>query len=284
MALGSQSEPGNLANSSRWQPGTPPEALSTALFDGLVVVFEGLGPMRRLVDRGRTILCEIFGTDDPPGAESRLSAKAFRGLALRARTEVAGDRVVRQQWGAVLAAVGYASSETWRDRIRLRVVPSRRDIDHARLAPLAPHRDTWGSRIMAQVNWWLPLYPLQEAATMVVWPEALREAVANNSGCWNIDEFKRSGGRYPLAPVATSQPDTDGTPVLIEPGVLIGFSGAHLHAGIHDHSGRTRFGIDSRSVWEPDRRAGRGAPNVDGAPGPEMWQWFDRPPAAEQPA
>ena len=137
---------------------------------------------------------------------------------------------------------------------------------------------------MAQVNWWLPLYPLQETATMVLWPGAFRRAVANNSDDWDFDDFKRAGGRYPLAPVVASPPDTAGIPVMIQPGALLGFSAAHLHAGIRDESGRTRFGIDSRSVWERDRRAQRGAPNVDGAPGPEMWQWFDRPAVAEQPA
>lgn len=200
----------------------------------------------------------------------------YRRLAIRARTRVADDPAIRREWRAVLRAVGYGPDSTWRDQVRLRVVPSRDDIGHRRLVPLPPHRDTWASRIMAQVNWWLPLYPLRETSTMVLWPEAFRGPVTNNGAEWDFEEFKRAGRGYPLLPTA-AYPETPGTPVLIEPDDLLGFSAAHLHAGCRDASGRTRFGIDSRTVWEPDRRAGRGAPDVDGTPGTKMWEWFAEP-------
>ena len=130
---------------------------------------------------------------------------------------------------------------------------------------------------MAQVNWWLPLYPLHETRTMLVWPEVFRQPVANDSAGWDFEEFKRAGRGYPLLPTADAYPETPAKPVLIEPGDLLGFSAAHLHGGIRDASGRTRFGIDSRTVWDPDRCAGRCAPDVDGSPGIEMWEWFMAP-------
>lgn len=130
---------------------------------------------------------------------------------------------------------------------------------------------------MAQVNWWLPLYPLCESRTMLLWPEVFRRPVANGSAAWDFEEFKRIGRGYPLLPAADAYPETRGIPVLIEPGDLLGFSAAHLHAGTRDASGRTRFGIDSRTVWDPDRCAGRCAPDVDGSPGTEMWEWFVAP-------
>ena len=148
------------------------------------------------------------------------------------------------------------------------------------MTPLPPHRDTWASRIMAQVNWWLPLYPLHETGTMLMWPDAFRSPVANDSAAWDFEEFKRGGLGYPLLPAARGHPDGPGAPVMIEPDDLLGFSAAHLHGGTRDASGRTRFGIDSRTVWEPDRRAGRCAPDVDGTPGTEMWEWFAEPEVA----
>ena len=230
----------------------------------------------------RTIVRGLFATDDPPGAESSMPASAFRRLAIRARARVADDPVIRREWRNVLTTVGYGPDSTWLDRVRLRIVPSRNDIDHRRLSPLPPHRDTWASRIMAQVNWWMPLYPLSETGTMLMWSDAFRNPVANDSAAWDFEEFKRVGRGYPLLPTAT-YPETPGTPVLIEPDDLLGFSAAHLHAGRRDASGRTRFGIDSRTVWEPDRRAGRCAPDVDGSPGTEMWEWFDAPDVAGAP-
>ena len=197
---------------------------------------------------------------------------------MRARKVVARDATVARHWCDTLTVIGYRPDATWLDRIRLRAVPSRGDIDHPRLQTLPPHRDTWGSGIMAQINWWLPLYPLAEGRTMLLWPDAFRQPVANNSDEWNFEAFK-NGGRedYPLLPVAHTRPTQPGVPVLIEPGQLLGFSAAHLHAGASDASGRTRFGVDSRSVWEPDLSSGRGAPNVDGAARAEMWRWFRAP-------
>ncbi|MCY3838966.1 MAG: hypothetical protein OXH09_10040 [Gammaproteobacteria bacterium] len=264
---------------TRWRPGTDPADLSAALFDGAVVVFRELPAVRAMAEVARSIVRGLFGTDDPPGAESLVAASDYRRLAIRARNQVADDPVVRREWRNVLTAVGYSPDSTWLDRVRLRVVPSRDDVDHRRLSPLPPHRDTWASRIMAQVNWWLPLYPLCETNTMVLWPDAFCSPVANDSAEWDFEEFNRAGRDYPLLPTA-AYPEKPGTPVLIEPDDLLGFSAAHLHAGCRDASGRTRFGIDSRTVWEPDRRAGRSALDVDGSPGTEMWAWFEAPQVA----
>ena len=264
----------------RWKPGTPPRALSEALFEGALVVFDGLRPVTGLVDRVRAILTREFKTAVPSMAEHHLSASSFRRLAMRAREAVAGDPTVARRWRDTLTVIGYRPDATWLDRIRLRAVPSRGDIDHRRLQTLPPHRDTWASGIMAQINWWLPLYPLAESRTMLLWPDAFRRRLANNSAEWKFEAFK-NGGRedYPLLPVACARPARPGVPVLIEPGQLLGFSAAHLHAGASDASGRTRFGVDTRSVWEPDRSSGRGAPNVDGAARAEMWRWFRAPQA-----
>ncbi len=264
----------------RWKPGTSPRALSEALFEGALVVFDGLRPVTRLVSRARAILTRVFETDEPPLAERHLSASSFRRLAMLAREVVPRDATVAQHWRDTLTRIGYRRDATWLDRIRLRAVPSRSDIDHRRLQTLPPHRDTWASGIMAQINWWLPLYPLAEGRTMLLWPDAFRRRLANNSDEWNFEAFK-NGGRedYPLSPVACARPAQPGVPVLIEPGQLLAFSAAHLHAGASDASGRTRFGVDSRSVWQPDLSSGRGAPNVDGAARAEMWRWFRAPQA-----
>ena len=261
-----------------WAKGTPPQSLSEALFDGRLVLFEDLPSVSLLVRRARALLEGVLATDDPVRAEKHLSEGAFRAAALKARKTVAADPAVARHWRDTLAAVGYRPEDTWLDRIRLRVVPSRTDIDHPRLQVLPPHRDTWGSGIAAQVNWWLPLYPLCDTRTMLVWPHAFRRAIANDSGDWSFDAFRQDrSGDYALLPVAGEPPPTRAVPVSMAPGQLLAFSAAHLHAGTSDASGVTRLGIDTRTVWEPARRAGRGAPNVDCAAGTGMWRWYIAP-------
>ena len=261
----------------RWTPNDPPEAVAEALFGGALVVFSAMAGVRALVGRVRTILAETFGTDDPTCAEGVLSARDFRRLALLARRRVVGDAAVAEHWSTTLATAGFAPNAMWLDRIRLRVVPSRLDIDHRRLQTLPPHRDTWASGIPAQVNWWLPLHPLADTRTMLVWPQFFRRPIPNDAGQWCF-EAARGGGK--LLPSAQAPPPGAPVPVRIEPGELLAFSAAHLHSGTADASGFTRFSIDTRTVWEADRIAGRGAPNVDGpasTPDRQMWRWFTPP-------
>lgn len=266
------------ATFEHWKPGTSPRALSETLFDGALIVFDGLRPIAHLVDRARAILAGTFETREPALAERHLSAAAFRRLAMQAREAVATDPAVARHWWDALAVIGYRQDATWLDQIRLRVVPSRGDIEHRRMQTVPLHRDTWGSGIMAQINWWLPLYPVADTRTMLLWPDVFRRPIANTSGEWNFETFRNGSQQdYPLLPVACARPANPGVPVRIEPGQLLGFSAAHLHAGTSDASGRTRLGVDTRSVWEPDRSAGRGAPNVDGAARREMWRWFRAP-------
>lgn len=80
--------------------------------------------------------------------------------------------------------------------------------------------------------------------------------------------MRQRGDDYPLLPVARSAPP--------EPGELLAFSAAHLHAGIADDSGLSRLSLDTRTVWLRDVEDGRGAPDVDGALRRAHWDMFAR--------
>lgn len=258
-----------------WHPGAPPAELSAALFDGALVVMRGLEPVERLCRRVRTLVEEAFETSDPGRAETCMAPAAFRQAAVRARKAVEQDAKVDQCWRDSLAAVGHDPAACWLDRIRLRVVPSSKEMHGRVVRPLPPHRDTWGSGIMAQVNWWLPLYPLDARRTLLLWPSTFRRPIANDSAGWDYEALVRGDRKdYPLLPSAAETPREAALPVLIEPGSLLAFSAAHLHASTSDASGLCRFSIDTRSVWEDDLRAGRGAPNVDGCARRANWEWF----------
>ena len=96
---------------------------------------------------------------------------------------------------------------------------------------------------------------------------ALVRAIANDSDRWDIRELRerRAAGKkgdYPLLPVATEPVETaDELRIVIEPGDLLCFSGAHLHGSVANTSGLTRFSAEFRTVNERDRRDGRGARN-----------------------
>ena len=61
---------------------------------------------------------------------------------------------------------------------------------------------------------------------------------------------------------------------MIEPGDMLCFSGAHLHASVPNTSGRARFSVETRTVNIDDMHNDRGAPNVDCAASEMMTTWF----------
>ena len=262
----------------QWRRGTLPEDISSALFDGALIVFRGVDPLQRLIRRARLLVEEVFESSDPENDAPRVTPALFRQTAIRARKAVEQDADADRYWRECLAVAGYDPDACHLDRIRLRVVPSASETHGRVIRPLPAHRDTWGSGILAQINWWLPLYPLVPGRTMVMWPELFRRPMANDSAEWDYEALIQGGRRdYPLLPVATEALGESGTPVLIEPGELLAFSAAHLHASTTDASGLCRISIDTRTVWAGDLTAGRGASNVDGRMRREQWEWFTRP-------
>ena len=181
----------------------------------------------------------------------------------------------------MLEEIALDLAEMYGDRLRLRIVPSRGSMHSAIGMPLRAHRDTWGSGIMAQINWWLPLYSLEPSRTMLVWPGKFKAPVANTSREWDYGKLvaQRAGGtcNYPLLPVARTSPSPrNAIAVLIQPGELLAFSGAHLHGSVRDDTGLSRISLDTRTVWHKDIACGRGARNVDGATRRPHWEWFAR--------
>ena len=62
--------------------------------------------------------------------------------------------------------------------------------------------------------------------------------------------------------------------LVIEPGDLLCFSGAHLHASVPNSTGVARFSVEVRTVDAGDVADDRGAPNVDGEAPRVAKDWF----------
>ena len=259
------------------EPGQKPAGITSALFDGELLVFENLGSVAVLVDHIRTLIEDALGTAEPLLAEQYSEAGAFRRQCFALRKQLESDEATQLLWHEVLREIGFDPTELFHDRLRLRIVPSKSVPEGRIIRPLPLHRDTWGSGIMAQVNWWLPVYPISKSRTMTVWPEAFATPVDNTSGEWNFSELISSkSGNYPLMPT-TKNAVGEPLPVVIEPGSILAFAAAHLHAGTNDASGLSRITVDTRTIWQEDLVAERSAPNVDGRGTESHWAWFTPP-------
>ena len=201
-------------------------------------------------------------------AEFLARAAALRRCFMR-------DAEVRATFRSLIESLGLDPAATYADRLILRLQPSGDTHRGRRVRDLPPHRDTWGSNVMAQINLWGPVFPVEPGATMVIWPTLFGRPVPNTSAGWDLEKLREAPGRYPLLPECLGPLDgVPEVPVLIEPGDLLCFSGAHLHASRPNRTGRTRLSIDTRIVEGHDLWAGHGPANVDGHAPRVVYEWF----------
>ena len=250
------------------------------VYRGELVVFRGLPAMLGLVARARAMAEAAFAPHPPPLAQDALGPADFLGRASSLRRSFIRDGEARAAFRAVIESIGLDPGTTYADRLILRLQPSGDTHSGRRVRDLPPHRDTWGSNLMVQINLWGPVFPLDPGATMVIWPTLFDRPVPNTSADWDLERLREAPGRYPLLPVLEGPvpvgAGAEEVPVLIRPGDLLCFSGAHLHASRPNRTGRVRVSVDSRSVDLADLRAGRGAMNVDGSAPRDGRDWFHR--------
>jgi hypothetical protein len=266
-----------------------PRTLLDRLYGGEVLCLRQSAPMRRLVAHTRALLEAAFSPHAPPEIHRALThgeqAERFAGLQ-RAFWQ---DGEVRAGWMELFALAGLAPDAVARDKYHLRFQPHQDSgaslPRHRATSTLAFHRDTWGSNLYAQINWWGPVYEIDAGRTMAIYPELWSRPVPNTTRSFDLAAIiarSREGGRNAVnadEAIPHVEPGAHlgpAVPVVIAPGDVLLFSAAHAHAGVPNHTGLTRISLETRTVLIEDVRAGRGAPNIDGdapwmAPG-----WFRR--------
>ena len=137
-----------------------------------------------------------------------------------------------------------------------------------------PHRDTWYSAPLCQINWWLP--DLTKSNRGARW-RFIRAIGRRPSRTDRATTTTRSGtGR-----VASRRPNRSSPTRAFNRSLknhwnwilrrvslhlwasILLFSAAQMHSTVPNSTGRTRFSIDFRTVHNGDAEKFRGAPNVD---------------------
>ena len=195
--------------------------------------------------------------------------------------EVRTDPRLKGLFRAALEHVGVDPARSYWDSIFLRVVPPIEPGAERQIGRIGFHRDTWSSNVLQQTNWWATIRPLSTDRTIAFYPDYWSRPIANTSADWDLDEIRarrRSGERdedIPIVPEPSEPVDTSSElRIVIEPGDLLCFSGAHLHASVPNVSAGTRVSVELRTVSLDDFVRDRGAPNLDGRAPSVPLEWF----------
>src|SRR3712207_5975308 len=96
-----------------------------------------------------------------------------------------------------------------------------------------PHRDTWYSAPFCQINWWLPIWDIEERNCLAFHPDYFDKPVENSSEIYNYYEWNaknRAGAAQHVKSDTREQPklkqsiDRRDIRILVPPGGMILFS------------------------------------------------------------
>jgi hypothetical protein len=246
------------------------------LYGGQLLVFTSRPSTRALCDFAREMIEEAFAPHDPLEAQYHMPVEEWVVRFGPVKPAFIHHPKTRGLIRDVLVEMGSDAQETYMDVPRLRGVTSHGYLTSGVGYAHHPHRDTWYSAPMAQLNWWLPIYPFGTESSMAFHPRYWSEGVENGSADFNYYEWNAVGRKDASKHITSDtrkQPKAE-QEVELEPqlrvvcdvGGIILFSAAQMHSTVPNTSGRARFSIDFRTVNATDLRAGRAAPNVDSAP------------------
>jgi hypothetical protein len=243
------------------------------LFAGQLVVLKPTPASLALVELARELITEAFGNRDPERAQFEMAVEDYAGLLSALKPRFIHHPRAKQCIQGILRETGCDLEKTYFDVPRMRTATSENYLTSGIAYAFHPHRDTWYSAPMCQVNWWMPIYEIEPANAMAFHPRYWRQPVRNGSREYNYAEWNKTSrleaGKH-IKSDTRKQPKPEEpmeldpqVRLLPPPGGMILFSGAQMHSTVPNNSGRTRFSIDFRTVHIDDVAAHRGAINVD---------------------
>jgi len=252
-------------------PPIPAEQIRQRLYSGDLVFLTRLRTLEEFVEYMRAELTALFEPHDPEHAHEHIGpAEMAKILGAWKPRWIHAERS-RDLVRAIIAEAGFEPEFTHYDVPKPRTSFPAGHLTTGIAFAFPWHRDVWYSAPAAQVNWWLPVFPVRETNAMSFDLASFAREVPNTSG--DFDYYENNARRLKTANSAGKESQARPSAInhaagvdvvpLPAPGEVLLFSGAQLHTSIPNSSGLARYSVDFRTVDVRDLTAGRGAPLVD---------------------
>jgi hypothetical protein len=243
------------------------------LYEGQLVIHSATPSSLALVDFARSFLKEYFGDLDPEMAQFHMEVEKYAAVLAELKPKFINHPHSKELLQGILRELGCDLDKTYFDVPRMRSSTSDGFLTTGIAYAFHPHRDTWYSAPLCQINWWFPIFPIAADNGMAFHPRYWDQPVKNGSHDYNYAEWNRTS-RHSAAQhvkVDTRRQPKPEEPMELDPqirvvqppGSVLLFSAAQMHSSVPNTSGRTRFSIDFRTVHLDDVAQHRGAHNID---------------------
>jgi hypothetical protein len=242
------------------------------LYAGGIFVFSETPGSHELVALARDMLETAFAPYDPRSVHEHKTPEEVASILSKLKPQFIHHPTCKILLSRILAEQGCDLEKTYFDVPRMRSAYPSNFLSSGIAYAFHLHRDTWYSAPACQLNWWIPIYPLEADNAMAFYPRYFSEPVKNNSEIFNYYEWNTKNRATAAQHVKTDtreqpkpQQELDRVTVrlLPPPGAIILFSGSQLHETVENTTSVARYSIDFRTVDFDDVVARRGAPNID---------------------
>jgi len=155
------------------------EARRRKLYDGQLFVFSPRPASIALCEFARGMIEGAFGAVDPRTAQYRMPVEEYVAIAAPLKPRFIHHPETKKLLRAVVEEYAGDLYKTYVDVPRLRMVTHGGYLTSGVGYAHHPHRDTWYSAPMCQLNWWLPVYEFQAESGMAFHPRYWDRAVKN---------------------------------------------------------------------------------------------------------
>jgi hypothetical protein len=216
---------------------------------------------------------DAFNGLDPKTAQYHMDVESYVNIVAPLKPQFIHDPESKRLIQGILAELECGLEKTYLDVPRLRMVTSDAYLTSGVGYAHHAHRDTWYSAPFAQINWWLPIYPIETECSMAFHPHYWNRKVQNGSHTFNYYKLNTEGRANAAKHIKSDtrqQPKAEEpmelnpqVRVVCAPGDMILFSAAQMHSTVPNTAGFSRYSIDFRTVSLEDLESGNGAPNID---------------------
>ncbi len=128
------------------------------IFNGKIFVFEKSKITNKLVDQiKKKIEIDYSGELEKLHHLSNCEEISTHLVAKLKNTEI-----FKKLFYEFLVSINFLQGESYWDKFRVRVAPAKNKFGYREASRIGVHRDTWGTNIHQQINWWAPVSSIEE--------------------------------------------------------------------------------------------------------------------------
>ena len=175
------------------------------LYGGDVLVYTHVPEVAAFAEYTRDMITELFAPHDPLTIDTVHSPEELADMLIEFKPRWIHDPRSMEHVRAVARALGCEPEKIHADVPKLRTAFPQGGLSTGIAYAFQAHRDTWYAAPKAQLNWWMPVWPVAENNIMEFYPHGFGAQVENNSGdydyyvanAWrgNIKDFSGGQGR-----------------------------------------------------------------------------------------